>query len=79
MYNSKKIALKNKKDYKLMQLKYFWQIIKINNRGRIEEADKDYDEYKILKFYKVMCRRGDPLDDFDSEQNWFFLLLFLII
>jgi len=46
----------------------------------LEEADRDGDGMlNFEEFYRIMRRRGDPLDDFDSDDEWFdtaFLIAF---
>ena len=38
----------------------------------LEEADRDGDGMlNFEEFYRIMRRRGDPLDDFDSDDEWF--------
>jgi hypothetical protein len=29
------------------------------------------------EFYRIMRRRGDPLDDFDSDDEWFYIRAFI--
>lgn len=37
----------------------------------MEEADRDGDGMlNFEEFYRIMRRRGDPLDDFDSDDEW---------
>ncbi len=37
----------------------------------LEEADRDGDGMlNFDEFYRIMRRRGDPLDDFDSDDEW---------
>ena len=37
----------------------------------LEEADRDGDGMLSFdEFYRIMRRRGDPLDDFDSDDDW---------
>ena len=38
----------------------------------LEEADRDGDGMlNFDEFYRIMRRRGDPLDDFDSDDDWY--------
>jgi len=37
----------------------------------IEEADRDGDGcLNFAEFYRIMKKREDPLDDFDSDLDW---------
>ena len=45
----------------------------------LEEADRDGDGMlNFEEFYRIMRRRGDPLDDFDSDDEWFAILIISI-
>ncbi len=38
----------------------------------LDEADRDGDGMlNFDEFYRIMRRRGDPLDDFDSDEDWY--------